>query len=151
MYIGKRVYLQCKKSCFVLLSFAHLLSFLCLCCNSIVSQSDLSNSSFIVRQTQEEDAGLVNLHGHCAPSPLHLTHGGGLLGSCLCDQRLSIERKKRRTNSTLPAPKQMQLCHMNCHIFPENRFTRSRNLPHAPFICPVDHFIHKGKNLLYST
>lgn len=56
--------------------------------------TDLSNSSFIVSQTQQEDAGLVHLDGHRASSPLHLTHGGSLLGSCLSDQRLSGKKKK---------------------------------------------------------
>lgn len=50
--------------------------------------TDLSNSSFVVCQTQQEDAGLVHLDGHRPATPLHLAHGGRLLSSGLSDQSL---------------------------------------------------------------
>lgn len=53
---------------------------------------DLSHSSFVVRQAQQEDAGLVDLDWNGPASPLHLAHRGRLLGSCLSDQSLVRKR-----------------------------------------------------------
>jgi len=68
--------------------------FVSICHKAGTKYTDLSDSGFIVCQTQQEDAGLVDLDGHRPPSPLHLAHGGCLLGSCLSDQRLRTKCKK---------------------------------------------------------
>ena len=62
---------------------------------ALLMKTHLSNGRLVVCQSQEEDAGLVDLHGHGAAAPLHLAHGGGLLGPSLGDQSLPQKTDKR--------------------------------------------------------
>lgn len=54
--------------------------------------TDLSDGRLVVRQTQQENPSLVDLHRNGPSSPLHLAHRGCLLCSCLSDQGLRLKK-----------------------------------------------------------
>lgn len=70
------------------------------CCVFTSEKADLSDGGLVVRQTQEEYPGLVDLHRNGPASPLHLAHRGRLLGSCLSDQSL---RGTKHTLNIIPS------------------------------------------------